>query len=79
MKTGYIGMTRVLYFDGHAYPDNFGNAQAISNAEWARSILDKPDDTFPNGIQSHEVAGRVLDESLDALCGYELYSVGGVK
>lgn len=53
----------------HVYPlDRNGDVRnAVAQIEWAYGVLAKPAVTYPNGRDSHEVAGECLDMHEDIL------------
>lgn len=67
MRTVYVGQTKLYSYGGRYFAINEESADAIMNAEWALGVLGKPAVTYPNGRDSHEVAGEVLDSSEDRL------------
>ncbi len=51
----------------HAYADNPQSRVLLDQEQWAFGILEKPAVTWPNGRNSHAVAGEVLEQTGEAL------------
>lgn len=72
MKTTYIGQEKVIVHNGCYYRITETSSDAVVQAEWARELLAKPNVTYPNGRQSHEAAGKILEKAEDRLIDYML-------
>jgi hypothetical protein len=70
MKTTWIGQTKVIVRGARYFRLTEESGEAAVQAEWADGVLAKPAVNFPNGRDSHEVAGEVLDKAEDALIAY---------
>ena len=68
MKTTYIGQTKLIVYKGRYYSEEA--ADHVVQAEWADKVLDEPAVTYPNGRNSHEVAGDVIDAAEDGLIDF---------
>ncbi len=60
----------VLEYNGRTFRSCPASRQCISDLVWASKVLAAPAVTFPNGRDSHEVAGEVIDKAEDALINY---------
>ncbi|QRE00438.1 hypothetical protein [Burkholderia phage BCSR52] len=72
MKTTYIGQLKVIVRGGRYFRITETSSDSATQAEWADGVLSKPAVTYPNGRNSHEAAGEVLDKAEDALIDYLL-------
>lgn len=70
MQTTYIGQTKLIFHGGRYFADCDDARGHVMNAEWAQGVLAAPAVTFPNGRDSHEVAGEVLDKAEDELIDF---------
>jgi hypothetical protein len=75
MQTTYIGEQKVIVRGGRYFRLTEESADAATQAEWADGVLAKPAVMYPNGRNSHEAAGDVLDKAEDALIDYLLLVV----
>lgn len=72
MQTTYIGQVKVIVRGGRYFRITEKSADAATQAEWADGVLARPAVTFPNGRNSHEAAGEVLEMAEDTLIDYLL-------
>lgn len=52
------------------YTDNSESRHLQREIRWAEQALQKPNETFPNGRQLHEVAAETIDKASDKLIDY---------
>ncbi|QBQ74382.1 hypothetical protein BcepSauron_002 [Burkholderia phage BcepSauron] len=72
MKTTYIGQTKVIVRGARYFRLTDASADAATSAEWADGVLARPAVIYPNGRNSHEVAGEILERAEDTLIDYLL-------
>lgn len=70
MQTTYIGQLKVIVRGARYFRITEESADAATQAEWADGVLAKPSVTYPNGRNSHEAAGEILDKAEDTLIDY---------
>jgi hypothetical protein len=70
MQTTYIGQTKLIVRGARLFRITERSAEAATNAEWADKVLAAPAVTYPNGRNSHEVAGELLDRAEDDLLDF---------
>ena len=59
-----------IKFNGRTFLQCSESEFAISEINWANKILSNPSVVWPNGRDSHDVAGEILDRAEDALISY---------
>lgn len=67
MQTTYIGQEKLIVRGARYFRCCDESNDAVTQAEWADKVLASPAVTYPNGRNSHVVAGEVLDRAEDAL------------
>ena len=70
MQTTYVGQTKLIVHGGRYFANCDGAREHVVQAEWAQGVLAAPAVTYPNGRNSHEVAGEVLDKAEDGLIDF---------
>ena len=70
MQTTYIGQDKFIVRGARCFRMAERSADAATEAEWADKILAAPAVVFPNGRNSHETAGEVLERAEDILIEY---------
>lgn len=79
MKTTWYGEQKVIQALNREFayteesPNAVVQADAVVQAEWALGILARPAVVYPNGRDSHVVAGEVLDKAEDELIEFQLF------
>ncbi|WP_257820204.1 hypothetical protein [Burkholderia glumae] len=68
----YIGQFKVIVRGGRHFRITERSLDAATQAEWADGVLAAPAVVYPNGKNSHEAAGEVLDKAEDELIAYLL-------
>lgn len=72
METTYIGQLKVIVRGGRFFRFTDESAEAAELAQWADGVLSAPAVIYPNGRNSHEAAGEILDKAEDTLIDYML-------
>jgi hypothetical protein len=73
MEKTWVGEKKVIKALGRIFEDTEQANDAAVQLEWANKILASPAVIYPNGRDSHEVAGEVLDKAEDVLLEYQLF------
>lgn len=63
----WVGEDKMIEFDGRLFAFSDEAAEHVAQADWAKTVLQRPAVIYPNGKGSHEVAGDVLDAAEDGL------------
>lgn len=67
MQTTYIGQQKFIVRNGQHFRYTEASVDAATQAEWANRVLSAPAVTYPNGRDSHEAAGEVLERAENVL------------
>ena len=73
MKTSWYGEQKIIQALDRVFAFTDESHNAVVQAEWARGILAQPAVVYPNGRNSHVVAGEVLDKAEDELIEFQLF------
>ena len=73
MKTTWYGEQKVIQALDREFAYTEESHNAVVQAEWARGVLAEPSVIYPNGRNSHVVAGEVLDKAEDELIEFQLF------
>jgi hypothetical protein len=73
METTWYGEQKVIKALDREFAYTEESHNAVVQAEWAHRILAEPSVTYPNGHDSHVVAGEVLDKAEDELIEFQLF------
>lgn len=57
----------VIEHDGRLFVKCEASEEHLTQARWALGVLSRPAVIYPNGRNSHEAAGEVLDKAEDGL------------
>lgn len=73
MRTTWYGEQKVIRALDREFAYTEESHNAVVQAEWARGVLAQPAVVYPNGRNSHVVAGEVLDKAEDELIEFQLF------
>jgi len=73
MNTTWYGEQKVIQALDREFAFTDESYNAVVQAECARGILAQPAVVYPNGRNSHVVAGEVLDKAEDELIEFQLF------
>jgi hypothetical protein len=65
----YVGQTKMIRRVGthHVYPINDDTKEAACQLNWAHEALSRPNVTFDNGKELHEIANETIEKFDDVL------------